>query len=144
MNSKNHHHRHLMVHFLPRLIKGMNGCFPTGQRMLNIIRSHTHSETIQSILDRVFRRYRRQPWKNLEYNEPGKEDCRPPYEENNYTSHHQFIILYYENVAFFHAKLEWYVCPRVDNQTSGDTLHDLTRSLSTITITTGLLVYVTY
>ena len=41
------------------------------------------------------------------------------------------IILYFENVAFFHAKLLGSdVCPRVDNQTSGDTLQDLTRSLA--------------
>ena len=33
------------------------------------------------------------------------------------------------NVAFFHAKLGSDVCPRVDNQTSGDTLQDLTRPL---------------
>ena len=36
------------------------------------------------------------------------------------------IIFYFENVAFFHAKLGSDVCPRVDNQTSGDTLQDLT------------------
>ena len=39
------------------------------------------------------------------------------------------IIFYFENVAFFHAKLGSEVCPRVDNQTSGDTLQDLTRQL---------------
>ena len=37
------------------------------------------------------------------------------------------IIFYFENNAFFHAKLGWDVCPRVDNQTSGDTLQDLTQ-----------------
>ena len=31
------------------------------------------------------------------------------------------IIFYFENVAFFHAKLGSDVCPRVDNQTYGDT-----------------------
>ena len=40
-----------------------------------------------------------------------------------------FIILYFENVAFFYAKLWSDVFPRVDNQTSGDTLQDLTRPL---------------
>ena len=40
------------------------------------------------------------------------------------------IIFYFENAAFFHAKLGSDVCPRVDNQTSGDTLQDLTRPLS--------------
>ena len=39
------------------------------------------------------------------------------------------IILYFENVAFFHAKLGLDVCPRVDNQTSDDTLQDLTQPL---------------
>ena len=39
------------------------------------------------------------------------------------------IIFYFENVAFFHAKLGSDVCPRVDNQTSGNTLQDLTRPL---------------
>ena len=37
------------------------------------------------------------------------------------------FIFYFENVAFFHAKLGLDVCPRVDNQTSGETLQDLTR-----------------
>ena len=32
------------------------------------------------------------------------------------------VIIYFENVTFFHAKLRSDVCPRVDNQTSGDTL----------------------
>ena len=32
------------------------------------------------------------------------------------------IIFCLENIAFFHAKLRSDVCPRVDNQTSGDTL----------------------
>ena len=36
----------------------------------------------------------------------------------------------FENVAFFHAKLESDVCPGVDMQTSGDTLQDLTWTLS--------------
>ena len=55
------------------------------------------------------------------------------------SNHHQIIIkikiiiikiiIYFENVAFFHAKLGLEVCPRVDNQTSGDTLQDLTRPL---------------
>ena len=36
------------------------------------------------------------------------------------------IIFYFENVAFFHAKLGSDVCPGVDNQTSGETLQDLT------------------
>ena len=40
------------------------------------------------------------------------------------------IIFYFENVAFFHAKLGSDVCHRVDNQTSGDTLQELTRPLS--------------
>ena len=35
------------------------------------------------------------------------------------------IIFYFENVAFIHAKLGLDVCPRVDNQTSGETLQDL-------------------
>ena len=35
--------------------------------------------------------------------------------------HHIIIILYFENFAFFHAKLGSDVRPRVDNQTSGDT-----------------------
>ena len=39
------------------------------------------------------------------------------------------IILYFENVAFFHAKLGSDVCPRVD---SGDTLQDLTRPLDIV------------
>jgi hypothetical protein len=39
------------------------------------------------------------------------------------------IIFYFENVAFFHAKLGSDVCPRVDNQTSGETSQDLTRPL---------------
>ena len=37
------------------------------------------------------------------------------------------IIFYFENVAFLHAKLGSDICPRVDNQTSGDTLQDLTQ-----------------
>ena len=40
------------------------------------------------------------------------------------------IILYFENVAFFHAKLGLDICPRVDNQTSGETLQDLIQPLS--------------
>ena len=39
------------------------------------------------------------------------------------------IFLYFENVTFFHDKLGSGVCPRIDNQTSGDTLQDLTRPL---------------
>ena len=45
------------------------------------------------------------------------------------SQHFIIIILYFENVTFFHAKLGSDVCPRVDNQTSGDTLEDLTRPL---------------
>ena len=37
------------------------------------------------------------------------------------------IIIYFENVAFFHTKLGLDVCPKVDNQTSGDTLQDSTQ-----------------
>ena len=45
------------------------------------------------------------------------------------------IIFYFENVThFFHAKLGSDVCHRVDNQTSVDTLSDLTRSLVGIAI----------
>ena len=40
------------------------------------------------------------------------------------------IIFYFENVAFYQAKLGLDVCPRVDNQTSGETLQDLTRPLA--------------
>ena len=40
------------------------------------------------------------------------------------------IIFYIENVTFFHAELGSDVCPRVDSQTSGDTLQDLTQPLS--------------
>ena len=36
------------------------------------------------------------------------------------------ITLYFENVTFFHAKLKSDVCPRVMDQTSGDTLQDST------------------
>ena len=39
------------------------------------------------------------------------------------------IIFYFEIVTFFRAKLGSDVCPRVDNQTSRDTLQDLTRPL---------------
>ena len=39
------------------------------------------------------------------------------------------VIFYFENVNFFHDKLGSDVFPRVDNQTSGDTLQDLTRPL---------------
>ena len=39
------------------------------------------------------------------------------------------IIFYFDNVAFFHAKLGSDICPRVNNQTSGDTLQHLTRPL---------------
>ena len=39
------------------------------------------------------------------------------------------IIFYFENVAFFHAKLGSDVYLRVDNQCYGDTLQDLTRPL---------------
>ena len=28
-----HHHYQLNIHFLPRLIKGMNGCFPIGKKL---------------------------------------------------------------------------------------------------------------
>ena len=35
-----------------------------------------------------------------------------------------------ENITFFHAKLGLDVCPRVDNQTSGDTSEESTRPLS--------------
>ena len=40
------------------------------------------------------------------------------------------IISYFENLVFFHAKIGSDVCPRVDNQTSGDTLQNLTWPLS--------------
>ena len=40
------------------------------------------------------------------------------------------VVFYFENVALFLDKLGSDVCPRVDNQTSGDTLQDLTRPLS--------------
>ena len=40
------------------------------------------------------------------------------------------IIFHFENVTFFNAKLGLDICPRVDNQTSGDTLQDLTQPLS--------------
>ena len=48
--------------------------------------------------------------------------------------HHQFIIFYFEKVAFFHAKPRLDVCPRVDHQTSGysHTLQNLTRPLIAI------------
>ena len=39
------------------------------------------------------------------------------------------IIFYFINVAFFLDYLGSDVCPRVDNQTSGDTLQNLTRPL---------------
>ena len=38
------------------------------------------------------------------------------------------IIIYFVNVTFFYAKLELDVCHRVDNQTSGNTLQQLTTS----------------
>ena len=40
------------------------------------------------------------------------------------------IIFNVENIGFFHAKLGSDVCPRVNNQTSGDTLQNLTRPLT--------------
>ena len=40
------------------------------------------------------------------------------------------IIFYFENVASFHTKLGSDVCQRVNNQTSGNTLQDLTRPLN--------------
>ena len=40
------------------------------------------------------------------------------------------IIYYFENVVFFHVKLGSDVRPRVENQTSGDTLQDSTQPLS--------------
>ena len=43
-----------------------------------------------------------------------------------YLNHH-LSTFYFENVAFFHAKLELNTCPRVDNQTSGNTLQDSTQ-----------------
>ena len=42
--------------------------------------------------------------------------------------HKIIIIVYFENVAFLHAKLGSDVCPWVDNQTSGDTSQESTRS----------------
>ena len=39
------------------------------------------------------------------------------------------IVIYFDNSTFLHAKLGSDVCPRVDNQTSGNTLQDLTRPL---------------
>ena len=53
------------------------------------------------------------------------------YNNNNYTIHHDIIIIiYFENVTFFHAKqskLGSDVRPKVDNQTSGNTLQELIR-----------------
>ena len=39
----------------------------------------------------------------------------------HYETMMMIIIFYFGNVAFFHAKLGSGICPRVDNQTSGDT-----------------------
>ena len=39
------------------------------------------------------------------------------------------IIFYFENIAFFHAKLGLDICPRIDNQTSGNTSQDFTPPL---------------
>ena len=39
------------------------------------------------------------------------------------------IVFYFGNVAFFHAMLGLDIWPKVYNQTSGDTLQDLTRPL---------------
>ena len=44
-------------------------------------------------------------------------------------SRSRIIISYFGDVTFFQAKLGSDVCPRVDNQTSGDTLQKLTRPL---------------
>ena len=33
MRTRHHHHHQLNVHFLPRLIKGMDGCFPTAWKL---------------------------------------------------------------------------------------------------------------
>ena len=56
------------------------------------------------------------------------EDIRS---QNAPLSNHWLIIIifYFENVAFFHAKLGSDVSPRVDNQTFGETLQDFTRPL---------------
>ena len=43
-------------------------------------------------------------------------------------AHYQFI-LYFELVAFFHVKLWSDVCPRVDNQASGNTFQDYTLTI---------------
>ena len=40
------------------------------------------------------------------------------------------IIFYFENVAFFHAKLGSAIRPRVDNRTSGVTLQDFNSTIS--------------
>ena len=42
-----------------------------------------------------------------------------------YMSVSMMIIIYFENVAFFRSDLGSDVCPRVDNQTSGDTFQEL-------------------
>ena len=44
-------------------------------------------------------------------------------------SHYVHRHPFFENFTFFHAKLGSDVCPRVDNQTSVDTLQDSTRPL---------------
>ena len=49
-------------------------------------------------------------------------------------------ILYFEKcLALFHARLGSDVCPRVDNQTLGDTLQDSTRSLVAMDRTTSAI-----
>ena len=56
------------------------------------------------------------------------------YLQTFYILHYEIIIIiiifYFENVAFFYAKLGSDVCPWIDNHNSGETLQDLTRPLS--------------
>ena len=43
--------------------------------------------------------------------------------------YYYYYYFYFESIAFFHVKLGLDSCPRVDNQTSVETLQDLTRPL---------------
>ena len=71
------------------------------------------------------------PWLSPWQPEKTKKYCEQFLIKNNFLFtklfSHFIIIFYFVNIACFHAKLGSYVCPRVDNQTSGDTLQDLTQ-----------------
>ena len=60
---------------------------------------------------------------------PGRLEVQRTVNSENPALEYTSSFIHFENIVSFYVKLGFDICPRVDNQTSGDTLQDSTRPL---------------